>query len=110
MRWEAGLLADLGYGLDLRRCAATGVETGLVYVSPKSGRAVSAEAGEPYRDRMLALPGFMKGGGQVSEGDVGAGLKLTAHFIERRVLWPADRMLPDARTRMIERLEAVGRL
>ena len=59
---------------------------------------------------MLALPGFMKGGGQVSEGDVGAGLKLTAHFIERRVLWPADRMLPDARTRMIERLEAVGRL
>ena len=110
VRWEAGLLSDLGYGLDLRRCAATGVETDLVYVSPKSGRAVSAEAGAPYKDRMLVLPDFMKGGGAISEGDVGAGLKLTAHFIERRVLWPTDRMLPDARTRMIERLEGEGRL
>lgn len=110
VRWEAGLLSDLGYGLDLRRCAATGVETDLVYVSPKSGRAVSAEAGAPYKDRMLALPDFMKGGGAITEGDVGAGLKLTAHFIERRVLWPTDRMLPDARTRMIERLEGEGRL
>ena len=110
MRWEAGLLADLGYGLDLRRCAATGVESDLVYVSPKSGRAVCAEAGAPYKDRMLALPDFMKGGGSVSEGDVLAGLKLTGHFIERRVLWPTDRMMPDARARMIERLEGEGRL
>lgn len=110
VRWEAGLLSDLGYGLDLRRCAATGEETGLVYVSPKSGRAVSAEAGAPYKDRMLALPDFMKGGGAITEGDVGAGLKLTAHFIERRVLWPTDRILPDARARMIERLEGEGRL
>ena len=53
---------------------------------------------------------FMKGGGAITEGDVGAGLKLTAHFIERRVLWPTDRMLPDARTRMIERLAGEGRL
>ncbi|WP_273146916.1 DNA repair protein RecO [Oceanicaulis alexandrii] len=110
VRWEAGLLSDLGYGLDLRRYVATGVETDLVYVSPKSGRAVSAEAGAPYKDRMLALPDFMKGGGAITEGDVGAGLKLTAHFIERRVLWPTDRMLPDARTRMIERLAGEGRL
>lgn len=110
VRWEAGLLADLGYGLDLRRCAATGVESDLVYVSPKSGRAVCAEAGEPYKDRMLVLPGFMKGGGSVDEGDVLAGLKLTGYFIERRVLWPTDRMLPDARARMIERLDADGRL
>lgn len=110
VRWEAGLLADLGYGLDLRKCAATGVETDLVYVSPKSGRAVSREAGAPYQDRMLALPGFMIGSGALEPGDVAAGLKLTAHFLERRVLWPADRTLPDARARMIERLETEDRL
>jgi DNA repair protein RecO (recombination protein O) len=110
VQWEAGLLADLGYGLDLRKCAATGQTTDLVYVSPKSGRAVSSEAGKPYHDKMLALPGFMHGGGDLRPGDVGAGLKLTAHFIERRVLWPADKRLPDARARMIERLEIAGAL
>jgi DNA repair protein RecO (recombination protein O) len=104
--WEAGLLADLGYGLDLRKCAGTGQTGNLVYVSPKSGRAVSGEAGAPYHDKMLALPGFMARGGAISPGDVSAGLKLTAHFIERRVLWPSDKRLPDARARMIERLEA----
>ncbi len=110
VRWEAGLLADLGYGLDLRRCAATGQEHDLIYVSPKSGRAVSGEAGAPYRDRMLALPGFMAGRGELQPGDIAAGLKLTAHFIQRRVLWPADKQLPDARARMIERLETAGLL
>ncbi|MEQ8405329.1 MAG: DNA repair protein RecO [Oceanicaulis sp.] len=110
VRWEAGLLADLGYGLDLRKCAATGQTHDLVYVSPKSGRAVSGEAGKPYHDKMLALPGFLAGSGRLAPGDVAAGLKLTAHFIERRVLWPADKRLPDARARMIERLEAAGLL
>lgn len=110
VQWEAGLLSDLGYGLDLRKCAATGETENLIYVSPKSGRAVSAEAGEPYKARMLALPGFMHGGGDFRAGDVGAGLTLTAHFIERRVLWPADKRLPDARARMIERLEMAGAL
>lgn len=107
VRWEAGLLADLGYGLDLRKCAATGQTDELVYVSPKSGRAVSAGAGAPYHDRMLALPGFMAGSGALAPGDVAAGLRLTAHFIERRVLWPGDKRLPDARARMIERLESM---
>lgn len=110
VRWEAGLLADLGYGLDLRRCAATGQEHDLIYVSPKSGRAVSGEAGAPYKDRMLALPGFMARFGDLKPGDIAAGLKLTAHFIQRRVLWPADKQLPDARARMIERLETAGLL
>ncbi len=108
--WEAGLLADLGYGLDLRKCAGTGQTDNLIYVSPKSGRAVSGEAGRPYHDKMLTLPGFMAGGGAISPGDVSAGLKLTAYFIERRVLWPSDKRLPDARARMIERLEAGGLL
>ena len=110
VRWEAGLLADLGYGLDLSKCAATGVTEDLVYVSPRTGRAVSAGAGAPYRDKLLALPAFMKGEGDLSPGDVAAGLRLTAHFIERRVLWPADRMLPEARERMIARLEQAGLL
>lgn len=110
VRWEAGLLADLGYGLDLRKCAASGETQNLIYVSPKSGRAVSAEAGEPYKERMLALPGFLKGEGELKTGDIEAGLKLTAHFIERRVLWPVDRQLPEARERMIERLKGANRL
>ena len=110
VRWEAGLLADLGYGIDLRKCAATGRTDDLVYVSPKSGRAVSAEAGRPYHDKMLALPGFLAGSGALEPGDVASGLKLTAYFIERRVLWPSDKRLPDARARMIERLEAANLL
>ena len=106
VRWEAGLLADLGYGLDLRKCAATGQTHDLIYVSPKSGRAVGGEAGQPYANRMLKLPGFMVGTGRLDDGDIGSGLKLTAHFIERRVLWPSDKQLPEARARMIERLRA----
>lgn len=110
VRWEAGLLADLGYGLDLRKCAATGQTRDLAYVSPKTGRAVSAEAGRPYHDKMLKLPGFMTGTGELSPGDVEAGLRITGHFLERRVLWPADRVLPEARLRMIDRLAGAGAL
>lgn len=110
VRWELGVLADLGYGLDLRHCAATGVTENLAYVSPKSGRAVSAEGGAPWADKMLALPGFLTGSGTVRPGDIGAGLRLSAHFLERRVLWPADKRLPDARARLIERLEAEQRV
>lgn len=110
VRWEAGLLSDLGYGLDLDKCAGTGDTENLIYVSPRSGRAVSAEAGAPYKDKMLNLPGFLKGSGQIGAGDIAAGLKLTGHFIERRVLWPSDKMLPEPRARMIERLELSGRI
>ncbi|MBL4802624.1 MAG: DNA repair protein RecO, partial [Emcibacter sp.] len=59
VRWEIGLLAELGFGLDLSCCAATGVTDDLIYVSPKSGRAVSAEAGRPYHDKLLPLPAFL---------------------------------------------------
>ena len=62
VRWELALLEELGFGLDLAACAATGGTTDLVYVSPKSGRAVSASAGEPYKDRLLALPAFLAQG------------------------------------------------
>lgn len=107
VRWELGLLADLGYGVDTRRCAVTGETAGLAYVSPRTGRAVTEAAGQPYRDKLLPLPGFLSGSGELGDGDIAAGLALTGHFLERRVLWPADRQLPDARRRLVEKLAGV---
>jgi DNA repair protein RecO (recombination protein O) len=113
VKWEAGVLADLGYGLDLSRCALTGSLDNLTHVSPRSGRAVTGAApeAEPYRDKLLPLPAFLLGAqAGVRAGDVAAGLALTGWFLERRILWPADRRLPEARGRLIDRLEAAGRL
>lgn len=104
VRWEIGLLANLGFGLDLRRCAATGEIQDLVYVSPKSGRAVSRSAGAAYRDRLLPLPGFLTGGTHVTENDVVDGLRLTGHFLSRHVFGPQNHGLPAARVRLYERL------
>lgn len=106
-RWELALLDELGFGLDLGQCAATGSNDALIYVSPKSGKAVSASAGEPYRDRLLGLPQFLRGatgGMSVTGGDVRAALALTGHFIETRVLMPAGQRMPDVRTRLVEML------
>lgn len=102
VRWEMALLDELGFGLDLATCAATGINDQLVYVSPKSGRAVSAAAGEPYRDRLLALPAFLTRAREapVSAVDIAAGLALTGHFLEARVLSPRELEMPDARNRM----------
>ncbi len=111
VRFEAGLLADLGYGLDLGRCAATGVRDDLVWVSPNTGRAVSAAAGEPYREKLLALPPFLLGAqAALAPGDVEAGFCLTGWFLERRILWPADRQLPASRATMLGRLADAGLL
>lgn len=107
VRWELALLAELGFGLDLTECAATGANDRLVYVSPKSGRAVSAAAGEPYRDRLLPLPAFLTGPAPASFDDVLAGLKLTGHFLARDVFGhgPHPRQgEPAARARLVERL------
>jgi DNA repair protein RecO (recombination protein O) len=100
VRWEAGLLDELGFGLDLASCAASGTTENLTYVSPKSGRAVSEEAAAPYRDKLLRLPGFLLGTDVVDATDAVAGLDLTAHFLDRRVLAPHDKTLPDARRRL----------
>jgi DNA repair protein RecO (recombination protein O) len=102
VRWELALLDELGFGLDLSTCAATGTTDGLVYVSPRSGRAVSAAAGEPYKDRMLALPTFLRGGaaGEVGREDILAGLALTGHFLEARALTPHGLEMPEARGRL----------
>jgi DNA repair protein RecO (recombination protein O) len=111
VRYEAGLLEALGFGLDLSRCAATGVHDDLIYVSPKSGRAVSRAAGEPYKDRLLRLPPFMLSAQQgLATGDVGDGLALTGRFLEQFVFAPLNRPLPPARVWLIERLGLAGRL
>ncbi|MEL7486246.1 MAG: DNA repair protein RecO [Pseudomonadota bacterium] len=104
-RWELGLLSELGFGLTLDQCAATGGRDNLVFVSPKSACAVSAEAGEPYRDKLLALPAFLRGErGDVTRADAVDGLTLTGYFIETRILQPADKDTPEPRRRLLSLL------
>jgi len=105
--WELGLLTDLGFGLDLSVCAATGAKDGLVYVSPKSGRAVSASAGEPWRDRLLPLPAFLQDGSDphtVTVAGVADGLRLTGFFLNRHLFGARNTAPPPARSRLAERM------
>ena len=104
VQWEAGLLTAMGYGLDLTRCAATGGNDNLTYVSPRSGRAVSESAAEPYKDKLLPLPLFMLGQPFAPKEDIAKGLALTGYFLETRVQWGINKTLPDARARMIKSL------
>jgi DNA repair protein RecO (recombination protein O) len=102
VRWELLLLQDLGFGLDLSACAATGAGSDLVYVSPRSGRAVSREAGKPYGDRLLKLPAFLLDDtAEATRPDIVAGFALTGHFFERHVLAPHGLAMPQARERLI---------
>ncbi len=111
VRFEAGLLQELGFGLDLSRCAATGSTDDLIYVSPRTGRAVSRSAGEPYKDKMLKLPPFLLGAqAGLSDGDVDLGLVLTGHFLEQFVFSPLNRPLPPARVWLVDRLRDSDRL
>jgi DNA repair protein RecO (recombination protein O) len=100
--WELQLLKALGYGLDLSACAGGGDNDQLAFVSPRSGRAVSLAAGEPYRDRLLQLPGFLVGRGEGGRAEVAQGLRLTAFFLEQHIFHPQDRALPPARQRLSE--------
>jgi DNA repair protein RecO (recombination protein O) len=111
VRFEAGLLEDLGFGLDLGSCAVTGAVDDLIWVSPRTGRAVSSDAGRPYADKLLKLPPFLLGAqAGLAEGDVGAGLDLTGHFLEQFVFHPQNRPLPPARVWMIDKLREAARL
>ena len=94
VRIELGLLEILGFGLDLSSCAVTGSSDDLTHVSPKSGRTVSAEAAEPYLDRLLPLPAFLVGGDQADEAAVVDGLLLSGHFLEKRVFNAHNWTLP----------------
>ncbi|MES2034935.1 MAG: DNA repair protein RecO [Pseudomonadota bacterium] len=111
VRFEAGLLQDLGFGLDLSKCAATGSMDDLVWVSPRTGRAVSRTAGEPYADKLLPLPRFLLSAqGGLAEGDIRAGFDITGHFLEQFVFGPLNRPLPPARVWLLEKLADAGRL
>lgn len=106
-RWELGLLAELGFGLTLDRCAASGARENLIYVSPRSACAVSAEAGEPYKDKLLPLPPFLRGASsEATLGQAIDALSTTGHFIETRILHVYDKQLPEARLRVVELLTA----
>lgn len=110
VRFELGILDELGFGLDLSRCAATGGTAGLAYVSPKTGRAVSAAAGEPWKDRLFALPAFLTGEDHApGPADVLAGMKLTGHFLARYVYTPRAIEPPEARRALEERFARAAR-
>jgi DNA repair protein RecO (recombination protein O) len=98
VRWEMGLLDELGFGLDLSSCAATGSNEALAYVSPRSGKAVSEAAGEPYSSRLLRLPAFLVNGGEPTTEDVRSGFALTGYFLQRHLLEPRGLELPHARS------------
>jgi DNA repair protein RecO (recombination protein O) len=101
VKFELAMLAELGFGLDLENCAATGATAELIYVSPKSGGAVSRQAGEPYQDRLLRLPAFLRahddGRNGWSDQDLQDGFRLTGLFLLRHVLEPRGQGHSDAR-------------
>ncbi|KJS44241.1 MAG: DNA recombination protein RecO [Rhodospirillaceae bacterium BRH_c57] len=106
VEWEAVLLQDLGFGLDLSACAVTGSTDDLAWVSPKTGRAVSTEGAGPWREKLLALPAFLLGAEEGPEPDATAiaqGLRLTGWFLDRHALAAQDRRLPPARVRFAQR-------
>ncbi len=110
IRFELAILAELGFGLDLSNCAATGETTDLIYVSPKSGGAVSRSAGEPWRDRLLPLPAFLREDDEHqgwSDQDLADGFRLTGLFLLRHVLEPRGQGHSDAREGFIN---AVARM
>jgi DNA repair protein RecO (recombination protein O) len=104
VRWELGLLEELGFGLDLSKCAATGLLNDLAYVSPKTGRAVGQLAGEPYHDKLLELPQFLLGQPITSMDDVLLGFKLTGYFLERHIFEPRGLQMPQSRAWIISEL------
>lgn len=104
LRWELVLLDEMGFGLDLTRCAVTGATEGLVFVSPKSGCAVSAEGAGEWADRLLPLPNCMRGEGEAPDEEVALGLQTTGHFLTNHLaLALGNRPLPEARARFVER-------
>ncbi len=106
VRWELALLAELGFGLDLSVCSATGTTEDLAYVSPRSGRAVCRTAGAPYAKKLLPLPPFLLAADAPppANADIVAGLRLTGWFLERRIFAEQGGTMPPARHRLIERL------
>jgi DNA repair protein RecO (recombination protein O) len=112
VRFELGLLAELGFGLDLSHCAATGSVEDLAYVSPRSGRAVSREAAGPYKEKLLPLPPFLlpNSAETLVIQDVLDGLRLTGYFLSNQVFAPHNKPLPLARERLVQRISRTANL
>jgi DNA repair protein RecO (recombination protein O) len=111
VRFELRLLEELGFGLDLDRCAATGTNDDLAYVSPKTGRAVSRASGEPYRDRLLRLPAFLTDPAAPSPEavDLADAFRLTGYFLDRHVFAPRDLKMPEARAALLRIIAAAAK-
>lgn len=108
--YELGLLKDLGFGLDLEKCGATGLRENLTYVSPKSGRAINEIAATPYKDRLIELPQFLHIADlTVSTRDIIKGLNLTGYFLERHVLSQHNKAMPNPRQRLMTLLKRADR-
>ena len=107
VRWELGLLEELGYGLDLGACAVTGAQEGLAFVSPRTGRAVCRDAAGLWKERLLALPPFLIEGGDGDAVGWAAGLRLTGHFLARDAFGLRHLPMPQARQRLEERVWSV---
>ncbi len=109
VRWELGLLQELGFRLDLSACAATGQTADLIYVSPKSGRAVCGAAGEPYKDVLLPLPAFLLDSNQTGTSEeICQALRLTGYFLNRHAFSATTSQIPEARNRLIDRFRKLN--
>ncbi|MBV8764173.1 MAG: DNA repair protein RecO [Hyphomicrobiales bacterium] len=111
LRFELALLAELSFGLDLSACVVTGTDKNLAFVSPKSGRAVSLEAGKPYAAKLLALPAFLvdeQARALPNVVDIEAGFRLTGYFLSHHVHEPRGLALPEARERFISIVRAIN--
>jgi DNA repair protein RecO (recombination protein O) len=108
VRFELAVLGELGFGLDLSACAATGTNDDLAFVSPRTGRAISRSAGEPYRDRLLPMPRFLsaRGEGAPTPGDLAAAYSLSGYFLDRHVYEPRGIPVPPARERLLALIAA----
>ena len=104
VRYELLLLAELGFGLDLEKCAVSGANDGLIAVSPRSGRAVSAAEAEPFAGKLLPLPRFVVEGGSASWPEILEGLALTGHFLLRDLVTDQSAPIAESRSRLFERL------
>lgn len=108
LRWELALLEEMGFGLDLSACAASGVNEDLAFVSPRSGRAVSRDAAGVWADRLLPLPPVLAGKGDASGAEIAEALGTTGFFIENRLIKGlGDRPMPAARARLIDAIMRV---
>jgi DNA repair protein RecO (recombination protein O) len=107
-RFEFDLLSELGFGLDLAACASTGASEDLIYVSPRSGRAVSRAAGAPWADRLLRLPAFLEGHSQPDAAELADGFALTGFFLMRHAFEPRGLPLPESRAHFIAAVTRVS--